>query len=136
MSLMQVLPLVLQTSITQGLNASPLQLAVSAYGVQEVSPVITSDSGWLTPSPAQVNSTGNVEMVNLVFSTTALAVGTFVATLSIVDENADNSPITVKVTLFVTAIPVPPHIERFERKIYQANRLQPVGASVPWRNRQ
>lgn len=212
MSLIQVQPTSFIVSAMQGMNASALQIAVSAYG-GTINPAITSDQPWCTPTPASLQSTGNVRIVTLNFATTALAVGTYVASV-ILNDASDNpvasgfgdasyngvytvqgslngkpyytnnnllslyyviegntwvisdepgqkgvgnsgydlqsgkgpsgnyvvdqadapggtivgqEAVVIPVKLFVTAIPVPPHVNRQEGKRYINNRLQPVG---------
>ena len=64
---------------------------------------ISDDSFWLEAIPNSGNSTGDIKDITLRVDTTNLSYGEYTCTLTIFDDNAVNSPRTVRVKLHVAA---------------------------------
>ncbi|MEZ6093006.1 MAG: hypothetical protein R3C03_02040 [Pirellulaceae bacterium] len=64
--------------------------------------LITDSAGWMSVSPTSGTSIGEVDTITVSFTTSALAQGTYNATITVIDSNASNSLQTIAVTLTIT----------------------------------
>ncbi len=102
---------VVTVGATSGVNASTVRLnvtsggAVAATGLALDAPVYDANqpTGWLAPSLA---ATTAPTTLTLTFSTAALPAGTYHASFHLLAGNATNGPLTVNVTLSVSAAAV------------------------------
>ncbi len=81
-------------------------------GSGTLSYTITDDASWLSCSPASGTSTGETDTLAIHYAPDGLAVGTYVATITISDPAAANSPQTIGVTMTVTPYVAPADFDR------------------------
>jgi hypothetical protein len=117
-------PSSLSNSCIQGSNASSQSFEVWNAGSGTLSYTISDNVGWLSCSPASATSSGEHDNVNVNYSTTGLAAGTYNATITISASGASNSPQTVGVTLTV-AQPTN-SLEHFTSVVNPTGKTQPI----------
>jgi hypothetical protein len=91
----------LSSSSRLGLNAPGRSFGLWNSGTGTLSYSITDDVNWLWVSPASGTSIGEHDTLTANFSTSALVVGEYSATITIVDPGAANSPQTVAVSVTI-----------------------------------
>jgi hypothetical protein len=96
-------PAALSPSCAQGTNASGQSFTVQNTGGGTLSYTIIDNASWLSCSPVNGTSIGEPDTINVTYTTSALAVGTHNATITITDAGATNSPQIIAVTLAVTS---------------------------------
>jgi hypothetical protein len=69
---------------------------------------ISDNRNWLSVSPSSGTSTGEHDTITVNYSTSGLAAGSYSATITISDPNADNSPRTIGVSLTIVESSLPP----------------------------
>jgi len=82
----------------------PQTLLVRNAGVESLQWQITADCNWLDIEPNHGTSTGQIVPVTLTVQTNSLAPGPYGCTLSILDPNATNSPLSIPVSLRVPEV--------------------------------
>jgi len=83
---------------------------------------IAEDCGWLHVSPVNGTSSGNINEVTLTVDTNDLETSFYSCTLTVVDSNAANNPVTVQVELNLGAIlQVPGHFDTIQAAVDAAN---------------
>lgn len=94
----------LAPSALEGTDADPQTFQIWNAGNGTLTFTITDDVGWLSCDPAAGTSTdvGDKKTINVTYSTAAMAIGTYPATITITDLNASNSPRIIDVTLTVS----------------------------------
>ena len=100
-----IYPSSLTNSCNQGTNAIVQGFAVWNSGTGTLSYSISDNVDWLSCSPTGGTSTGETDSITVTYSTSALAAGSYSATITISDTNASNNPQIVPVELTVTAPP-------------------------------
>ena len=80
----------------------PCRNLVLGQEMSSASVTSVATTGWLTISPTTGSAPGNLAMT---VNTAGLAAGTYTATITVTAPGATNSPLTVPVTLTVTAPP-------------------------------
>ena len=95
-------PTSLSPTCTQGQNATSQTFTVQNSGTGTLSYSISDNVSWLSCSPTSGTSTGEADTITVSYTTSGLAAGTYVATITVSDPNAGNSPQSVTVTLTVT----------------------------------
>ncbi len=126
---------------SQGTNATSRSFTVSNSGTgtlnYTIAKVDTGDgTGWFNVSPASGSSTGENDTINVTFASSALAQGTYDATIR-VSGNSANSPQNIALSLAVTestpttttVIPNPPTAGSVARVWYKASGGPLNGAS-------
>jgi hypothetical protein len=88
-----------------GGNAASQAFTVQNTGGSTLDYWISVDQTWLSVDPATGISTGGANTHTVVFNTSALAVGSYSATITISDPNASNNAQTIPVSLTVSARP-------------------------------
>lgn len=78
-------------------------ITVRNGGGHQLRYTISEDADWLFMTPTEGTSTGEVDIIELVYHTRELAVGNHRATIEIADPLATNSPQFVEVDLTITA---------------------------------
>jgi len=91
----------LASSVKRKKNAASQSFEVWNAGGGTLDYSISDDASWLSVSPASGASTGEQDTVSVDYSTSALAAGTYTATITVSDPGAANSPRTIAVTLTV-----------------------------------
>jgi len=92
-----------------GADPGAKSIRIKNSGKQTLTYVITPDAAWLNVSPRSGSATAGRENTHSVSASIAgLAKGTYMATITISDPAAVNSPQTVRVSLDVTTAPPPP----------------------------
>ncbi|MFH1378279.1 MAG: DVUA0089 family protein, partial [Planctomycetota bacterium] len=71
---------------------------------------ISADATWLTLSPTGGVSTGEADVINVVYNTSTLPYGTHTANVTIRDDEASNSPFTFTVTVLINTPYAPPPV--------------------------
>ncbi|MEZ6096003.1 MAG: hypothetical protein R3C03_17565 [Pirellulaceae bacterium] len=97
---------------TSELSGSPLQTrkqlkAASGaipgpVGPRQLEYSITKSADWLSISPTSGTSNGQADTITVSITTSAFAQGTYIATFTVIDFDASNSPQTIAVTLTIT----------------------------------
>jgi hypothetical protein len=93
------------TGVQGGTNPSGKTVSIAASNGTDLSWTATSGAAWLSLSSQQGTSPSNVT-VNA--NTSGLAAGTYLATVSISAPGADNSPLSIPVSLTVSPSTTPP----------------------------
>ncbi len=101
-------PAALTPSCTAGNNAAAQTFTIANSGGGTLNYSITDNVSWLSCSPTSGTSTGEVDTINVTYTTSGLSAGTYDATITITASGATNSPQTIAVTL--TVQPVAPQI--------------------------
>ncbi|MFC1601596.1 right-handed parallel beta-helix repeat-containing protein [Candidatus Sumerlaeota bacterium] len=65
---------------------------------------IVDNISWLSVNPSSGDATGEVDSIDVYYSTSSLAVGTYHATITVSDPNATNNPQGIPVTLNVNNV--------------------------------
>jgi len=88
----------------QGTNAPSRAFRVWNSGTGILSYSISDNVGWLSCNPTSGTSTGvdDDDVINVSYSTSNLAAGTYSGVITVSDPNATNNPQTISVTLTVT----------------------------------
>ena len=97
----------LNNSVVQGQTAAAQSFHITNDGGGILNYAITSDQPWAIPGTV-FGGTSAVDENNLVavnYNTTALAVGTHIAIITVSDITASNSPQTVQINMAVTEKP-------------------------------
>jgi hypothetical protein len=89
------------TAVEGEANPADQMLGISNIGAGTLNWEITEDCNWLSVEPNSGSSTGEVDDVNLSVDISGLAWGIYNCNLTASDANAENSPQTIAVTLFV-----------------------------------
>ena len=98
-------PAFLTNSVVQGANASSQTFTVrNTSSTNAMAYALASSSAWLTYSPTNGVSTGEVDTITLNYATTGLVAATYSATVTVSSASASNSPQSVAVTLTVTNV--------------------------------
>jgi len=114
----------LSNSCIQGTNAQSQSFEVWNSGSGTLSYTISDNVNWLSCSPTNATSSGEHDNINVNYSTTGLAVGTYSATITISASGASNSPQRVNVSLAVTQ---PTNsLEYFTSVVSPTGKTQPV----------
>jgi hypothetical protein len=98
---LNVTPNVLAASAPSGTNAVSQTFSVQNQGSGSMDYTITDNVAWLSVSPASGTSSGETDAINVNYSTSALAVGTYTGVITVTAAGGATS--TVNVTLNVTA---------------------------------
>src|SRR5690606_31757290 len=93
---------------------------------------------WMSVAPTSGSSTGEADTITVTYTTTALAVGTYTATI-VVSGNAPNSPRTIPVTLTIsdaipsetTVVPNPPTAGQGAR-VWYATSAGPIAGRAQY----
>lgn len=85
-----------------GANPAPKSIKIKNTGGGTLKYNLTSNANWLSVSPVNGTSTGNEKRHTLSVNASGLSDGNHNATVTIRDNNASNSPQTVRVTLKIT----------------------------------
>lgn len=80
---------------------SPLTLYISNSGDRTLNWTVSDDAAWLTLSPLSDSCTSETDQVQVSVLIAGVAAGTYTATITIADGNAQNSPQLVPVTLII-----------------------------------
>ncbi|MBI5114983.1 hypothetical protein HZA56_00755, partial [Candidatus Poribacteria bacterium] len=91
----------LSRTVRWGLNATSQTFQVRNSGTGTLSYTISDNADWLACTPASGTSTTENDTISVVYTTYALAVGNYSATITVTDANATNSPQTISVSLGV-----------------------------------
>ncbi|MBI5117210.1 M6 family metalloprotease domain-containing protein, partial [Candidatus Poribacteria bacterium] len=91
----------LSKTVRMGLNASNQTFQVRNSGTGTLSYTISDNADWLACTPASGTSTTENDTISVVYTTYALAVGNYSATITVADANASNNPQTISVSLEV-----------------------------------
>lgn len=75
-------------------------------GIGTLNYTISDNQTWLSVSPSSGNSTGEEDTITVSYSTSGLGEGTYSATITVSDNAAGNSPVTIPVSLSVTLPPI------------------------------
>ncbi len=94
-------------SCVQGGNAPTQSFEIWNCGEKTLNYSIGDNASWLSCNPATGSSTGEHDTITLTFTTSALALGTYPATIVIGATGASNTPQRVPVTLTVNPPPPP-----------------------------
>jgi len=94
-------PASLANSCLQGQNAPTQSFEVWNSGGGTLSYSMADNVSWLSLSPTSGSSTGEHDIVNVVFNTSTLSVGNYSATITITSAGATNTPQTIPVSLAV-----------------------------------
>jgi len=93
----------LAPSCTQGANAAGQSFTVRNSGGGTIDWSVSDNAGWLSCSPSSGSSTGESDTVEVTYSTSGLAAGTYNATVTVTAPGATNTPQTIAVTLTVNS---------------------------------
>ena len=96
-----VQPTSLTNTVTQGQNAQSETFQVWNSGTNILSYSISTNVSWLAVSPAAGTSSGGTNTHTVVYSTTSLTSGVYIATITITSTNAINSPQAIPVMFTV-----------------------------------
>jgi len=109
-----------------GNNASQDQFTITNTGSADMAGYTISDNAaWLsTSSVGGTLAAGASETIDITFNTSALAVGTYEATISIIHANAPNSP--VDITLSLTMLELPAGSTCGNVPVYTENLVSPA----------
>jgi sugar lactone lactonase YvrE len=94
-------PIALLPSCVQGNDASFQSFTISNSGSNTLNYAIADDAVWLFCSVVSGDATTETDSVIVAYDTNGLAVGTYLATITISDGAATNNPQTIDVTLTV-----------------------------------
>jgi hypothetical protein len=83
----------------QGANAASQSFTVTNSGGGTLSYSISDDQAWLSCSPASWTSTGEADIITVTYSTSALAVGPYTATITVSGAPAASQTIAVALTV-------------------------------------
>jgi len=99
---------VMNNSCQAGTNAVSQAFRVWSCAGPTLSYSITDDVDWLSCSPATGTSDGNTDkdVITVNYSTSGLTAGSYTATITVSDPNAENDPQTIAVNLTVTPAPI------------------------------
>lgn len=89
-----------------GNNPVNQNFTVRNAGIGTLNYSISDNQSWLSVSPSSGTSTGEEDTITVTYSTTGLAQGNYSATITISDNAAGNSPVTIPVSLSVTLPPI------------------------------
>lgn len=99
----------LTPSVTVGSNATADSFSVSNSGGGTLGYSITDTNqtaiDWISVSPSNGSSTGEADSISVTFNTSALPVGDYDGTITVVAAGASNSPQTIAVSLSVVSSP-------------------------------
>jgi hypothetical protein len=90
-------------SCTVGGSPSEQEFAVWNSGEETMSYAISPDAAWVAASPASGESAGEQDAISVSFGASGLSAGTYTGSLVITSDDADNSPVSIPVTLTVSA---------------------------------
>jgi len=96
----------LPRTVQQGNNLPNDSFTVTNVGSGTLTYTISDNVSWLQVSPSSGVSTGEADPLAIIYATQGLGVGNYVATISVQDPNATNSPQTITVHLEVASSPV------------------------------
>ena len=82
-------------------NPKPQILSIWNADIGTLNWQITEDCSWLEASPTTGSSTGDINKVTLTFDAAGLPYGHYTCDLTVSDDAASNSPVTVPVTLII-----------------------------------
>jgi len=122
-------PAVLTPEVVEGNDATSASFTVENTGVGTLEYTITDNVSWLSVSPTSGTSTGEEDTITVNYDTDALDVGEYPATITISDVDAANNPVTIGVTLTVTASQTPPDIDNPD---FEDNNGGWNGAAIDW----
>lgn len=100
-----------QASLSQGVqvggNASSRTLGIrnGGGGTLSYSISISPGASWVSVSPTNGSSSGEEDLIALNFATTNMPIGTSNATITISAAGADNSPVSIPVSVTATVLP-------------------------------
>jgi len=94
-------PASLSAFSTQGSQPANQTFAVWNSGADTLDYSISVDESWLSCNPANGTSTSEHDTITVSYSSSSLSAGTYLATITIIDPDADNSPQTIPVSLTV-----------------------------------
>lgn len=98
MPAIEVAPIAISLTTTQGTNPRPFSIAISNAGTGTLSWEASEAASWLSIAPA--SGTDSSTLVGSV-NTTGLAVGRYDATITVTAAGASNSPVTIPVHLVI-----------------------------------
>ncbi len=87
--------------VTVGGNAASQSFTVTNSGAGTLNYTIADDAAWLDCAPNSGDSTGEADTIDVTYTTSALAIGIYNATITVSDPGATNNPQTITVTLTV-----------------------------------
>jgi hypothetical protein len=96
----------LSRTIAVGQNASSQSFQVGNAGSGTLNYTIGTTAAWLSVSPTNGGSTGEVDLIQVNYSAAALGTGVYSATIAVIAPGTTNSPQTINVNLTVIAPPV------------------------------
>ena len=85
-----------------GDDATSDSFTVDNTGLGILEYAITDDVAWLACSPTSGTSTGEADTITVTYTTSALSIGTYNATITVADPDASNNPQTIAVTLTIS----------------------------------
>jgi len=91
-------------SVPSGMNPGNDAFLLTNTGGGTMYYTITDDADWLTVDPSTGTSSGESDMISLNYDITGLSTGDYIATVTVADPNASNSPQTVTVQLYVLVV--------------------------------
>lgn len=106
--LLAVNPPDLTVASIQGTNPPDQRFTVANGGLGMVNYTISEDASWLSVTPDGGTSTGEVDVIAVQYQTSALAPGTYAATITVSDPAVTNCPRAIRVTLTVSPPPFAP----------------------------
>ena len=102
-----VTPNELRFTAKLGTSPAPQTLQVKNVGQGALSYTLTSDSSWLSLSPASGTSSGETRSHTVSVSSAGMEEGTYEGLITVASPDASNTPVTVKVRLSVSENPPP-----------------------------
>ena len=85
----------------EGMGCASSGFALWNGGVNTLSYTLSDDASWMSLSPGSGSSTGESDSITVTYDTTGLAAGTYQGTITITAPDANNSPVTIGVTLTI-----------------------------------
>ena len=97
-----VTPTTVSAEAECGTNPLNTPFIVRNTGAGEMAYTITADVPWLSVSPAEGTSSGELDAIRITYDTAGLSMGIHNGTITVASPNAENSPIMIDVTLEMT----------------------------------
>jgi len=112
---------ILSPSCFTGASPADQTFKISNPGSGTLNYTISDNQSWLSVSPASGSSTGEKDTITVTYDASALAAGTYNATITVTDPAATPSSRQIPVTLTVNALPANlatlPYTEAFDDEI-------------------
>jgi hypothetical protein len=94
----------LTNSCDEGTDASSQSFTVANGGAGTLEYAIAASHSWFSISPSTGTSTGEADTITVMYDTDALAAGSYSGTITVSDNEADNSPQVIDVDLTVNSV--------------------------------